>query len=61
MAFGFAMGVTTAALAGSAYYHPAYYGYPCCGTTTGNVYGHYGNTSWSGTRTYSLLLRWHPE
>ena len=51
MAFGFAMGVTTAAIAG-AYYHPAYYGYPCCGSTSVNVYGHYGNTSWSGTRTY---------
>jgi hypothetical protein len=53
MAFGFAMGVTTAALVSTAYYHPAYYGYPCCGTTTGNVYGHYSNVSWSGTRTYS--------
>src|SRR5262245_13151747 len=53
MAFGFALGVTTAALTSSAYYHPAYYGYPCCGTTTGNVYGRYGNVSWSGTRTYS--------
>jgi hypothetical protein len=54
MAFGFAMGVTTAAVAG-AYYHPWYYsgyGYPCCGSTSANVYGHYGNTSWSGTKTY---------
>ncbi len=55
MAFGFAMGVTTAAVTG-AYYHPGYYpghyGYPCCGTTSANVYGHYGNTSWSGTRSY---------
>jgi hypothetical protein len=51
IAFGFAMGVTTAAVAGS-FYHPAYYGYPCCGSTSANVYGHYGNASWSGTRTY---------
>jgi len=53
MAFGFAMGVTTAAVSG-AYYHPAYYsaawGYPCCGSTSANVYGRYGNVSWSGTR-----------
>jgi putative FmdB family regulatory protein len=35
MAFGFAMGVTTAALVGSSssYYHPSYYGYPCCAST----------------------------
>src|SRR5262249_47302076 len=54
MAFGFAMGVPTAALTG-AYYRPAYYGgygYPCCGSTSANVYGHYGSTSWSGTRGY---------
>jgi hypothetical protein len=55
MAFGFAMGVTTAAVTGAFYhpaYYPAYYGYPCCGTASANVYGHYGNASWSGTRTY---------
>ena len=55
MAFGFAMGMTTAAVTG-AYYHPGYYpvyhGYPCCGTTSANVYGAYGNTAWSGTRSY---------
>jgi hypothetical protein len=55
MAFGFAMGVTTAAMTG-AFYHPAYfpgyYGYPCCGATSANVYGHWGNASWSGTRSY---------
>ena len=50
MAFGFAMGVTTAAISAS-YYHPAYYGYPCCGTTSYNVYGAYGSTTWSGTRS----------
>lgn len=55
MAFGFAMGMTTAAITG-AYYHPGYYpvyhGYPCCGTTSANVYGAYGSTTWSGTRSY---------
>jgi hypothetical protein len=55
MAFGFAMGVTTAAMTG-AYYHPAYYpaynGYPCCGSTSFNTYGHYGNAVASGTRGY---------
>ena len=52
MAFGFAMGLTTAALTGSAYYHPAYYGYPCCGSTSVNTYRAYGNTVASGTRGY---------
>jgi hypothetical protein len=55
MAFGFAMGVTTAAVSG-AYYHPGYYpiyhGYPCCGTAGANVYGAWGRTTWSGTRSY---------
>ncbi len=51
-AFGFAMGVTTAAVVGSAHYHPAYYGYPCCGSTSVNVYGYWGNTVTSGTRTW---------
>lgn len=57
MTFGFAMGVTTASAAyawgASAYYHPAYYGYPCCGSATANVYGQYGSATYSGTRTYS--------
>jgi len=54
--FGFAMGVTTAAVVygggGTAYYHPAYYGYPCCGSASVNVYGQYGSTAYSGTRSY---------
>ncbi|MGO9377295.1 MAG: hypothetical protein ACLP29_01935 [Dissulfurispiraceae bacterium] len=54
--FGFAIGVTTAAVVygggGTAYYHPAYYGYPCCGSASVNVYGQYGSTAYSGTRTY---------
>jgi hypothetical protein len=54
MAFGFAMGVTTAALVGSSssYYHPSYYGYPCCASTSYNTYGHYGSTYTQGTRSY---------
>jgi hypothetical protein len=54
--FGFAMGMATAAWAepywGGAYYHPYYYGYPCCGSASANVYrsGAYGVSS--GTRTW---------
>jgi hypothetical protein len=55
--YGFAMGVATAsavyAWGATPYYHPAYYGgYPCCGSATANVYGQYGSTTYSGTRTY---------
>jgi hypothetical protein len=64
MAFGFAMGVTAAAMTASyyhpiyypVYYHPGYYPYygvPCCGSVSGNVYGQWGNTAYSGTRTYT--------
>src|SRR5215470_14068828 len=62
MAFGFAMGVTAAAMTASyyhpvyypVYYHPGYYPYgpPCCGSVSANVYGQWGNTTYSGTRTY---------
>ena len=56
MTFGFAMGVATASATyawhGGAYYHPAYYGYPCCGSASANVYGQYGSTQYAGTRTY---------
>src|SRR5215475_25915 len=63
MAFGFAVGVTAAAMTASyyhpiyypVYYHPGYYPYygvPCCGSVSGNVYGQWGNTAYSGTRTY---------
>jgi len=56
MTFGFAMGVATASATyawhGGAYYHPAYYGYPCCGSASANVYGQYGNTAYSGTRSW---------
>ena len=60
--FGFALGLATAAWASpyyggfyGAYYHPAYwggYGYPCCATASANVYGHWGNTVTSGTRSW---------
>jgi hypothetical protein len=55
--FGFAMGLATAAWTepywGGAYYHPAYWGgYPCCGSASANVYGHWGNTTYSGTRSW---------
>jgi hypothetical protein len=55
--FGFAMGLATAAWMepywGGAYYHPGYWGgYPCCGSASANVYGHWGNTTYSGTRSW---------
>ena len=32
---------------------PAYWGgYPCCATASANVYGHWGNTAYSGTRSW---------
>jgi hypothetical protein len=33
------------------YYGSAYHGYPCCGSASANVYGHYGATSFAGTKT----------
>jgi hypothetical protein len=54
--FGFAMGLTTAAWAepywGGAYYHAGYYGYPCCGSATADVYRSWPGGVSSGTRTY---------
>ncbi len=56
MAYGMALGMTTAAMMYSwnqpVYYSPYYHGYPCCGSASTNVYGHWGNTSWSGTNTW---------
>jgi hypothetical protein len=56
MAYGLAMGLTTAAMmdawSNPVYYSPYYYGYPCCGSTSANVYGHWGATQVSGTRSY---------
>ena len=57
--WGFAVGLATAAWAtpywgwGGAYYHPGYWGgYGCCATASANVYGHWGNTAYSGTRSW---------
>jgi hypothetical protein len=60
--FGFAVGLATAAWAtpywggaywGAAYYHPGYYGgFGCCASASANVYGHWGNTAYSGTRSW---------
>lgn len=62
--FGFAMGLATAAWYSpyyggyyggfyGAYYHPGYWGaYPCCGSASANVYGHWGSATYSGTRSW---------
>ncbi|MGH3583482.1 MAG: hypothetical protein ACRDUB_17970, partial [Mycobacterium sp.] len=54
--FGYALGLTTAAFAypywGGAYYHSGYYGYPCCGSASANVYRNWGTGASSGTRTW---------
>lgn len=54
--YGFALGMTTAEMMYSwgepTYYTSYYHGYPCCGSASANVYGHWGDTAWSGTRTY---------
>jgi hypothetical protein len=56
MAYGMALGLTTAAMVdawGSPYYYDSYYyGYPCCGSTSANVYKHWGDTAVSGTDTW---------
>jgi hypothetical protein len=53
--YGFALGLTTAAVVDSwaqpVYYNAYYHGYPCCGSASANVYGHWGDTATSGTRT----------
>jgi hypothetical protein len=48
-AFGFAFGAAYAS-----WYHPAYYGMPCCGAygASANVYRSWGNTVSSGTRSW---------
>jgi hypothetical protein len=55
--YGFAVGLATAAWMepywGGAYYHPGYWGgYGCCASASANVYGHWGNTTYSGTRSW---------
>jgi hypothetical protein len=48
--FGFAVGLATAAWV-TPYYGAAYHPYACCGSATASVYGQYGNTAYSGTKT----------
>ena len=54
--FGFALGLATSAWAtpywGGAYYHPGYWGAPCCGSATANVYRNWGTGVSSGTRSW---------
>ena len=58
--FGFAMGLATAAWmdpywgwGGGAWYSPGYWGgYGCCASASANVYGHWGNAAYSGTRSW---------
>jgi hypothetical protein len=54
--YGFGLGLATASVVDTwgsgAYYAPYYTGYPCCGSASANVYGHWGDTVTSGTRTY---------
>lgn len=54
--YGFGLGLMTAAMVDSwgstSYYYPAYYGYPCCGSASANVYGQWGNVAYSGTRSW---------
>ncbi len=55
--YGFAIGLATAAWMqpywGGAYYHPGYWGgYSCCASASANVYGHWGSTTYSGTRNW---------
>ena len=58
--YGFAAGLTTAAFWGwggayyGGYYGAGYYGgYGCCASASANVYGHWGNTAYSGTRSWN--------
>jgi hypothetical protein len=54
--YGFAMGLATVAApttasASGAQFHPLYWGgYPCCGTTSANVYRYWGRTAYAKMR-----------
>ena len=56
VAFGFAVGAAVGAAwapyYGGAYYHPGYWGYPCCGSTSANVYRNWGTGASYGTRSW---------
>ncbi len=68
-AYGAALGLTTAALVDSwndnnndhnnnyyyhDYYAPGYHGYPCCGSTSADVYGSWAHGATSGNETWSV-------
>ncbi len=48
--YGYATGLATAAWV-TPYYGASYHPYACCGSATASVYGQYGNTAYSGTKT----------
>jgi hypothetical protein len=54
--FGMALGMSAAYMAapywGGAYYHPGYWGYPCCGSASANVYRNWGTGVSYGTRSW---------
>ena len=49
-AYGFGLGLTTAALVDSwgavPYYTPLYYGYPCCGLASANRFSSFQSGDW---------------
>jgi hypothetical protein len=53
--YGFGLGLATASMVDAwntpYYYGAAYHGYPCCGSTSASVYGHYGNVQYGGSET----------
>ena len=53
MAYGMAVGLTTSAVVDGwnqpVHYDPVYRGYPCCGTTSANVYAQWGSAATSST------------
>ena len=61
--YGFALGLTTAAMLDSwgspVYYSSYHHGYPCCGSVSANVYAHWGNGVSSGTRTWYSSANGH--
>ena len=51
--YGYGLGLMTPVVVGAwgtpYYYGSAYHGYPCCGSASANVYGHYGAVDSQGT------------
>jgi hypothetical protein len=54
--YGYGLGLMTPVVVGAwgaPYYYGGFYGgYPCCGSASANVYGHYGATNWSGGKEW---------